>query len=231
MAAKIQYGALVTELKGKIGGTVFQSGRYGFQARNKPQAFRNPSVTQSHIRGVILTISKNWRTLTQAERDSWDAVAPSWPAVDAFGNPMLLTGYNVFCKCNFWRWNLANTIDANGSLPELIWVPTSVTLDIQEALAKVEISYAPDPVDNNTTVLVYTAGQVSAGRTSPPSQMAILGTIADGTASPVDFGSDYKQKYGAVPTAGNRIFIGLQSISDLNGTPGPISYYSAIVQP
>jgi len=231
MAAKIQYGALVTELKGKIGGTVFQSGRYGFQARNKPAPNRTASYNQSIVRGSILAVSKAWRDLTESERLAFDAIAPSWPAVDAFGNAMLLTGYNVFCKTNFWNWALSGAINSTASLPSALWSPTSISLSIAVGAATFDLTFAPSPVDTSCEAIIYLSGQVSAGRTAPPSNMRGVGSYPAGTVTPIDLTSLYSAKSGTFPTAGNRVFVGVQAVSTVNGTAGPIMYASTIVIP
>jgi hypothetical protein len=229
--AKIQYGALVTELKGKIGGTVFQSGRYGFQVRNKPTPIRTASRTQSAVRSTILTISKAWRDLTEPQRLAYDAIAPSWPAVDAFGNPMLLTGYNVFCKTNFWSWSLSGLINPTASLPAALWQPSTISLSVAAGAATFDLSFSPSPIDNSSGAVIYLSGQVSAGRSTPPSNMRAMEVYPVATVSPIDLSLLYAAKSGTFPTAGNRVFVGVQAVSTVNGTAGPIAYTSTIVLP
>ena len=229
--ARIQYGALVTELKGKIGGTVFQSGRYGFQVRNKPTPIRTASGVQARVRGIMLTVSKAWRTLTSAERLAFDAIAPSWPALDSFGNPMLLTGYNVFCKTNWWLSQMDLPMNNVASLPAALWQPTSLGLNVAVGTSTFELSFLPTPIDNFTTAVIYVSGQVSAGRSTPPSNMSTIAGLAVGTVSPADISAFFTVKSGTFPTAGNRVFVGVQAVSTVNGTAGPIVYVSTIVLP
>jgi len=229
--AKVQYGALVTELKGKIGGTVFQSGRYGFQARNKPVPIKTASTSQSDVRSAILSVSKAWKTLSAAQRLAFDAIAPSWPAVDAFGNPILLTGYNVFCKTNFWNWLLTGAINSTASLPAALWQPSSLTLDIAVGTSTFDLYFSPSPISANSNALIYLSSQVSAGRSVPPANMSAITFFSAGTVTPMDLSSLYSTHKGTFPTEGNRIFVGVQVISSVNGTAGPIQYASAIVAP
>ena len=99
---------------GKCGNLVWQRARYGLICY---EAFipANPrSPAQTAVRGNFRAVSKRWGTLSQEQRDVWNAVArskKSRPRCDQCGP---LTGFNLFVKVNV---ALANRGQAQLDLP------------------------------------------------------------------------------------------------------------------
>ena len=85
---------------GKCGNTVWQRNRY---AQYCYPAFvpANPRTpAQVAVRGAFGAVSARWRTLAQAQRDVWDAVARTKKSRRRLGQSGPLTGFNFFVKIN-----------------------------------------------------------------------------------------------------------------------------------
>ena len=104
--AKIIFSPLVSGLRGKIGGTIFQGGRYGFIARQNFYPFNPSSEKQKKARGRLSGISKEWKDLTFQQRASW--------AVDANSRTQqarrkkvftvnVLSPFDFFVQTNYYR--------------------------------------------------------------------------------------------------------------------------------
>lgn len=104
--AKIIFSPLVAGLRGKIGGTIFQGGRYGFIARQNFYPFNPSSEKQKKARGLLGGIAKEWKELTNAERATWavDANSRTQPAkrkkVFAVN---VLSPFDFFVQTNYYR--------------------------------------------------------------------------------------------------------------------------------
>lgn len=104
--AKIVPGPTVAGLKGKIGGTIFQSGRYGYTARQNYIPYNPKSAVQNTQRGRLRTIAREWGTLTKAQQASWsqspgDLVqAPKRKKIFATNT---LSPYAFFVQTNSYR--------------------------------------------------------------------------------------------------------------------------------
>lgn len=96
--AVLKLSALVDEIKGSIGGTVFQVSKYGQVAKSKstrgPQ--RTPALIEQQDR-VSFALSI-WRGLSVADRQTWTDRAPNYPSFDRYGNTFTPTGYNLFMR-------------------------------------------------------------------------------------------------------------------------------------
>src|ERR1022692_494705 len=84
---------------GKCGGTVWQRNRFCQYSYPAFVPFNPRSPAQCAIRGVFATVSKRWRTLTQAQRDVWIAVAWTKWSKPRLGTGRL-TGCQLFVKIN-----------------------------------------------------------------------------------------------------------------------------------
>jgi hypothetical protein len=113
-------------------------------------------------RQILTLLTKQWRTLTNAQQLSWNTWAQNHPVIDRFGDPIKLQGNAAFMKVNAFILN-CNAMQA-GNLTQL-------------ALA---ILVAP-PADPTTTP----AAVISA------TAVASTGTINLTFASPVTTGDTY----------------------------------------
>lgn len=98
--ARVQYGVIVTELKGKIAGQVFQGGNVGYVLRNKGYTSGISSPNRQSANRNMIAQTTSWRTLTDVQRASWNSGASTWPFVDKFGNTYTGSGFQVYTAFN-----------------------------------------------------------------------------------------------------------------------------------
>jgi len=91
---------LLAEARGSMAGATFsRNGNSAYvRARATPVNPRSPSQTVS--RDNLNAVSTAWRSLTQAERNTWIALAPSVPYVNSLGESATYSGFQLFMKCN-----------------------------------------------------------------------------------------------------------------------------------
>lgn len=105
--ANIKYGAIITEIKGKVGGSVFQSNKAGFTMKNKNRGgtrtggiFKGDFPTQ---RLFFSSAIKNWSQITDANRASWSALVGTWQFYNKFGDVYNGSPYQIQNACNINR--------------------------------------------------------------------------------------------------------------------------------
>lgn len=98
--ARVQYGVIVTEIKGAIGGSVFQGGNNSKVLRNKGYKAGVNSELRQAANKKISNASIVWRSLTVGQRNAWTAAALLWPFTDSFGNIYYGSGYQCFIAYN-----------------------------------------------------------------------------------------------------------------------------------
>jgi len=98
--ARVEYGALVTELTGSIGGMTFQRSKSGFICRVKPSAPRCYNDNQNYYQTILVRIIQKWRTLSLLQQQEWDVIAAANIHTNIYGRQYYLSGYNFFISCN-----------------------------------------------------------------------------------------------------------------------------------
>lgn len=106
--ARVKYGALVVEIKGRMGGTMLQGGRSGGVIKNgKRGAARTVAKFKAGAGTAIgkaqrkfSTITKAWASLTSVERDSWTGLIGVWIFKNKFGDIYSGTGFQIFTAFN-----------------------------------------------------------------------------------------------------------------------------------
>lgn len=105
--ANIKYGAIITEIKGKVGGSVFQSNKAGFTMKNKPKIAIDRAKARTfgdgHQNLLFSSAIKNWSQITEANRSSWSALVGTWQFNNKFGDVYNGSPYQIQNACNINR--------------------------------------------------------------------------------------------------------------------------------
>lgn len=150
--AKILFGNVVADARGKLGGVVMSRNTYGGYVRQKVSPVQPRSQGQLNQRNFFATVVRSWNDLTQSQRDAWNSFAPLFPFRDVFGLSKARTGQNMFVSLNLAL--MSNALDVLTDPP--------VNLDV---LGVTSVGLA------NTTNGVVTLVSMTAagtGYTSPP---------------------------------------------------------------
>lgn len=98
--AKVLYGPMVSDARGKLGGIVYSRNTSGAYVRSKVSPVQPESLKQMAQRSRLIGISKAWVDLTQNQRTSWKNFAIGHLFVDVFGLAKKLTGQMMYMKLN-----------------------------------------------------------------------------------------------------------------------------------
>ena len=103
--AKVKFSALISEMRNKLNGSVFSRNRAGAYLRTKVTPINPRTSLQNAVRELLTSLSQNWRNLTEAQRDAWNAAVHNFQKTDIFGDMKTPSGINLYTKLNL---NLAN---------------------------------------------------------------------------------------------------------------------------
>lgn len=101
--AKIQYSAVIGDIRGKLGGSQFSKNRSGNIFQNKPNRKQNSSSGQSTYRSNFAYLSKYWNGISVADKAANAAAALNYPYVDKFGVTRYFSGYQLLLRSNLNR--------------------------------------------------------------------------------------------------------------------------------
>lgn len=98
--AVVEYGSIVTEIRGKLGSHVFQKcGQLLSMRTQKSQKF-SPSVAGQESKRKFLLLTTFWASITPEEKQTFTDAAPTYPTKNKFGNDITLTGYQLYIYIN-----------------------------------------------------------------------------------------------------------------------------------
>jgi len=94
--ARVQFSALVADMKGRLGGSVFQGGKGGTILRNN--AWRGGAKTQRWqiARQKLVFFANQWTQLSIGNKNAWNAYGEGIETAGVFGDPVTMTGQNAY---------------------------------------------------------------------------------------------------------------------------------------
>jgi len=127
--AKIVGPLFSSEARGRMGGVVYGTHR----GKSVAKAFKSPSnvksAAQLNARAILARLSRYWASLTQEERDTWNAYALVHTLTDWTGQAKRLTGANWFVALS--------SILAQHLIAAVHSAPTVVAPDAPEAFVAI----------------------------------------------------------------------------------------------
>jgi len=101
-------GTHISEASGSLAGVTYSHNRGGQYMRARAVPVNPNTLQQQAVRNYMASRSSAWgSTLTQAQRDLWEAYADQVLLTDALGEPRKATGLNHYVRCNVPRMQAA----------------------------------------------------------------------------------------------------------------------------
>lgn len=219
--ARAKYGAIITEIKGKIGGTVFQGSRTGGVVKNKPNnktSSGTSKLTKADAgrlflpQNTIAQLATTWRDLSAMDQLAWNTAAPSYPFTDKYGNPYTGSGYQLYMSMNTNNavvgGNYLSTPPAPFSLAaapvfSVDWsVPGTATMNLPLGV----------PVDY--VMQLYATQAMSLGRKPSKGDYKLIALFTPGVVFPFNIIGNFRDAFGSELVGGQVWFSGKLTKAD-----------------
>lgn len=146
-------GLAVGAMSGSIGGSTASHNKGGAYFRTRAIPTNPSTAAQLARRASLATMSIAWRSLTNAQRDSWDNYARQNPTTDALGQSISLSGHQQYVGLNTRILLAAGTVlDA----PPIVGAPPAfrtLALSADLGLGTFDIAYTDALVTGNQVEL------------------------------------------------------------------------------
>ena len=219
--ALIQYSNFVSDMSGKLNGSVHASNRGGQYTRTKITP-RNPATPyQQAARNSMGQLAKDWGSLlTDAQRAAWSAYGATSPVISPFGNPKPLAGNTAFTSVNRIVLQAGGTMLLDPPVSKAITGLTSLTLTANHTGPVLTVTFAPTPLSSPEGIYLFATPAFSPGISNSTTMLRFLNYYS-AASSVLDIESDWVARFGTFPaSAGQRIAILAQVV---NNTTGAIS--------
>ena len=98
--ALVNYSAMVSGVRGSIGGATYGMSRSGATVRVRNRPVRRARSPQSRVRSILSRCSRAWADLTTVQRAAYVVWSNDHPVQNKFGDSVILSGINMFAKLN-----------------------------------------------------------------------------------------------------------------------------------
>ena len=208
--ALITLSALLSDVKGKIGGGVFQNSQGGLMLRTKVSPINRRTSTQVTSRLKMFNLQNDWIRLTTAQRADWELFAQTYPRPQ-LKNPLCnINGHQYFLKYNDYRvrYGLAVLNDVSWTVPSFSSVIGNLMNDGSDLF--LFTSRKLDFV--NEFVVLFLSWQVSKGMNNPSNRRKmIIGSTLTGNLLTIT--DSYLNVFGELPAVGSEVFLKLAVFS------------------
>lgn len=121
--ALIKLGAFVTEVSGKVGGSIFSRNKGGAYVKNRVVPLNPDTNFQSAVRAIFASISQAWSGLTQNQITAWNNAVGDFPYQNRLGEKKTLSGKALFQRLNDNLLNIGESLITDVPAPD---APSSV---------------------------------------------------------------------------------------------------------
>lgn len=194
--ALIKYSALVSEMKGKLNGSIFSNPKYGAQVRNRRSLGGRKTTAWAQSRNILAYIASTWKSLSDGQRETFSTVAPDYQYLNKFGDLVTPSGYQLFCRLNLnlHYADFSPIVIAASPFPEIDISPVEVSFT---APSTINLSFTPEG-SGDERVLVYVSPPQSPGVQYPPARMALVHKFLADSSSPQLISDGISSKYGNI---------------------------------
>lgn len=225
--ALAKFGMIVTDMRGSLGGHVFSRGRSGAIARTKVTPLNPQTTFQQSVRARLASISQTWRTLTEAQRNAWNASVANFERTNVFGDSVKPTGKNLFTAVNINLDNINSIPLTEPPLPVVVVAPEISALLMDIGTPDVQ-SFNVGVANASQDMVIFGTAPLSPGKNFVKSEFRQIGVISQLAGGATDIKAIYEAKFG-VPIAGQKVFIKVVPINNGTGGPGVEEIISTIV--
>lgn len=218
--AKIKYSALVSDMRGKLNGSVASKNRFGSYFRNKVTPVNPQSTFQQNARQRFGALSSEFKDLGNALIIAWNDAAKNFPVTNIFGDQVYLTGQMLFNRLNGNLLKLGlpkiTTAPEPVSFPELV-IPR-VTVNAANNVIDLVVE-SPDPLPAGYAYVVYATRPMPISRNFLKNEYRML-ELQLGEFIPAvgeyDLYNSYALRFGDL-VVGTKIGFRIALVSTVNG--------------
>jgi len=218
--ARVQYGVIITDLIGSIGGLTFQHIGSGKIVRIKPMPSKKSTTKQQAKHTEFTNIIRSWYALTLSDKTAWGVFAAANTKLNVWNEEKVLNAYNWFLSINSWLTLIGET---PLTLPPVYATPLAVpdyTLVFE--YDELTVNWSPDFVHANEYLLLYTSPPLRSISPYDRKQLRLTSIIAPATTTSYDFETDYETTHGlTLPiTGGDETLNMISAVMTVHETKG-----------
>lgn len=202
--AKIKFGMMMTDARGKLGGQVFSKNRSGAYIRTKVTPVNPQTVAQSAVRSNLGVLSSAWSALTASAIAAFNSAVEDWQTTDIFGDLKKPTGKNLFVKLNLNLLN--NGLPVVQTVPEKIQMPNLSDLTVEKVEDEDTITISGLEARLSGVYQIEATPILPNGVSFVKNRLRVIASIPASSAFPLNVATQWNSKFGAITDGANVSF-------------------------
>lgn len=222
---KAKWSMFVSELSGKLNGSVAVRGKGGNYIRNRVIPTNANTQAQVEVRQLFAVVSKLWSNLTEEQRDSWNSATETWKYSNLFADIKQLSGKALHQKLN-------SNLVLNGFTPinlapnKVEFEPYRVSSDsISSSTGTADIGISSldgNNLSSDSVYILFLSKRSTSGTYRFVNYKRVALLTPNGTTNPISFGflpTQIAERGGAV--AGDTFGYKIVQLNPLTGENTP----------
>jgi hypothetical protein len=217
--AKIKFGQIISEARGKIAGMVFSRNSSCSYIRQKVTPINPNTSFQSDVRGSLSLAAKAWAALSDAIKASFKSHVGTLGLRNSIGDAYTISGFNYFVQL------CRNAFSIGAAAPSTF---PGTTVGVTPVLVSGSISHAPELFEITLAnavlaadkCVVYATPPMSLGKSFVKSEYRKIRVLENADGVTVGITGSYTAKFGGIPQAGEHCFIKIMSINSTSFKAG-----------
>lgn len=224
--AKIKFGMMMTDARGKLGGQVFSKNRSGAFVRTKVTPTNPRTLAQMLSRSILASVSSAWAELTIAQRASFNGAVEDWQKTDIFGDLKKPSGKNLHSGLSKNRLQIGQS--ALLTAPSKVEIPFLGITAVEVSLADVDVVIDGAVIPVGFVAQVSSTGALSAGTSYTDGKYRVIGYQSAGAYDSAQIYADYLAKFGT-PAVGQNVYFQVKLIAVASGQAGVPERVKAVI--
>jgi hypothetical protein len=226
--AKVKFGAMVTDMRGKSNGNVYSKNRGGAYLRTKVTPVNRKSVAQLEVRDRLSSLSQSWRALTESQRIAWNSSVNDFKKTNVFGDLRTPSGFNLFQRLNNNSFTVGGAGLTTPPIPTSVDSFSDLVLTADASPSALSLAFTATAGEDNGYKVFATAPQ-SAGKSNLNSEYRLIAVGTTTPTSPLNILSAYTAKFGALGLEGQKIGVKIVGTGSTSGIEGVAASVVAVV--
>lgn len=226
--AKLKFGVVVVDARGKSNGHVFTKNRAGNVLRTKVTPVNPQTVSQTNVRSRFTTQSQGWRGLSEAQRTAWNAAVQFYKKTDVFGDMKTPSGFNLYCALNNNLALAGVSAISTPPVPAAVGAMSSMSVVMDNSSQSATLTFAP-AIPAGSVVKLEATAAISPGVNYVKSQFRVIDVLTNSDTSPHVATTEYIAKFGSVGAVGQKVFFKATYIDTTTGQQGASTVISSLI--
>lgn len=180
--AIVKLGSIVVGVRGSIGGVTYSAGLGGPYAKAFGRSSNPKAARQQVVRANVGNLGAVWQGMSSTLRGDWDTFAATdpEPTFNSLGEPVVLSGWGYFVRCNVRRQQNAQSIitavptGGDATAPGQF---TVTTFNVQTVTSpQIILNYLPIASPSGAYIVVFLVVLPTGGTTYNPQRLAWIGS-------------------------------------------------------